>query len=144
MYCLQHQPPKNKTKFITSTSVNAVCCLLSRIFLLFFCFLLSSIQDSISQWVPPLPTPPSPCFQAPCWVPPIAIQRPWENCVYLKGGLEMKKRWGGKRRRKPSQGFKFIIQHCVYIGKAYRPIHCFSWIMLQSKGSRAVYSSTFL
>ena len=33
-------------------------------------------------------------------------------------------------------GSKFNIQHCVYIGRAHRPILCFSWIELQSKLSR--------
>jgi hypothetical protein len=53
----------------------------------------------------------------------------------------MKKRWRwwGERRMKPSQGsdqgFKFNIQHWVYIGQAHRPILCFSWVMLQSKVS---------
>jgi hypothetical protein len=39
------------------------------------------------------------------------------NWVYLKAGLEIKKRWGGGRQMKPSQGsdqgFKFNIQHCA-------------------------------
>jgi hypothetical protein len=55
---------------------------------------------------------------------------------------------GGERRMKPrqgsDQGFKFNIQHCVSIGQGHRPIFCFSWIMLQSKGQWAVYSSKFL
>jgi hypothetical protein len=66
----------------------------------------------------------------------VAIQRPWTNWVYLEGGLEMKKRrgwgrgrggerWGIERRMKPrqssDQGFKFNIQHCVYIVQAHRP-----------------------
>ena len=29
-------------------------------------------------------------------------------------------------------GSTFNSQHCVYIGRAHRPILCFSWIMLQS------------
>ena len=34
------------------------------------------------------------------------------------------------------QGSKFNSQHCIYIGKAYRPNPCFSLIELQSKLSR--------
>jgi hypothetical protein len=33
-------------------------------------------------------------------------------------------------------GSTFNSQHCVYIGRAHRPILCFSWIELQSKLSR--------
>ena len=47
---------------------------------------------------------------------------------------------GDKRRKKPRQGCnygsKFNIQQCVYIGRAHRPIPCFSWIVLQSMVSR--------
>jgi hypothetical protein len=69
----------------------------------------------------------------------VAVQWPWKNWVYLKGGLEMKKRWEGEaeRRMKPRQGsdqsFTFNIQHCVYIGRAYKPTLCLRWIKLQSK-----------
>ena len=64
---------------------------------------------------------------------------------YLKGRLEMKKDgvgvvvWREKDEAKTKvsdQGSKFNFQLCVYIGKAHRPILCFSWIMLQSKLSR--------
>jgi hypothetical protein len=46
----------------------------------------------------------------------------------------------GERRMNPrqgsDQGSKFNLQHWVYIGRAHRPILCFSWIMLQSKVNR--------
>ena len=48
-------------------------------------------------------------------------------------GLKRKETDGGERRMKPrqssDQGFKFNIQHGIYIGQTL----CFSWIMLQSK-----------
>jgi hypothetical protein len=80
----------------------------------------------------------------------VVIQWPWTNWVYLKGGLEMKKRWvgGGDRRMKPrqgsDQGFKFNIQHCVYIGQAHRPHPLFQLDYVAKQGQWAVYSSKFL
>ena len=66
-------------------------------------------------------------------------------------GLEMKRRWdrgGGKSRMKPrqgsDQGFKFNIQHCVYIGKAHRPHPLFQLNYVAMQGQRAVFSSKFL
>jgi hypothetical protein len=59
---------------------------------------------------------------------------------YLKEGLEMKKNRvlekDAAKRKVSDQGSKFNSQHCVYIGRAYRPILCFSWIELQNKLSR--------
>ena len=43
-------------------------------------------------------------------------------------GLEMKKNVVSDKSS--DQGSKFNIQHCVYIGRAHRPILCFCWIML--------------
>jgi hypothetical protein len=83
----------------------------------------------------------------------VAVQQPWMNCVYLKVGLEMKKRQGCRgagleRRMKPRQGSdkgsKFNIQHCVYIGQAHRPHPLFQLNYVAMQGQRAVFSSKFL
>jgi hypothetical protein len=47
------------------------------------------------------------------------------------------KGWAGREKDEAkTKGFKFNFQLCVYIGKTYRPILCFSWVELQSKLSR--------
>ena len=105
---------------------------------LFFCFLWTALLSR------------SPVFRPLVQAPPVAVQQPWTNCSYLKGGVwgagNEKGRWG-KRRRKPSpcsdQGSKFHVQHGVYQGKAHGPTRCFSKSVLQSKVSRAAQSSKF-
>ena len=118
-------------KFMASASINAVCCLpLCRILLLFFCFLWSSTQDSVSQQAPLIPI-----FRSLVWAP---VQQPWMNWVYLKGRLTMNKdsraREKDEAKTKVSdQGSKFNFQLCIYIGETQRSILCFSWILLQNK-----------
>jgi hypothetical protein len=65
-----------------------------------------------------------------------------------QGGLEMTKRRGwGQGEGQWREGFKFIIQHCVYIMRAPPPPGPTLWFQLDyvaKRGQQVVYSSKFL
>lgn len=74
----------------------------------------------------------------------VAIQWPWTNWAYLKGGLEMKRMWGNdEAKTRFSQGSMFI-QHCIYIGQAHRPHPLFQLYYIANLAQQAVCSSKFL
>jgi hypothetical protein len=108
--------------------------------LLFFCFLWSSTQDSVSQRVLH--------FQAPHSGTTCSCPAAKNELGLPERGAGNEKELGGERRMKPRQGSvqgsKFNIHHYIYVGKAHRPHPLFPLDYVAKQGQWAVYSSKFL